>query len=126
MRSIDEFLQRIETELRQTRPVNVRDATRAVLQLLSRNVNRGQVDKVRQSLPEDLRAIWHDDPNAPEVRPRPERYSAGADGDARAPHGQISDRSDADASFEERMSPPVSISIIATSKTCDLKLSAES
>lgn len=60
-----------------SRPINSREATRAVFQILSRHVNRSQIDKVRQSLPEEVRAIWHDDPNAPDVRERPERYSSG-------------------------------------------------
>lgn len=76
-RSLDEFLKGIGEELANTRPVNAEDATRAVFQILSRHVNRGQIDKVRASLPEEVRAIWHDDPNAPDVRVRVERYSAG-------------------------------------------------
>jgi len=40
-RSLDEFLHGIGAELAMTRPVNVRDATRAVFQILSRHVNRG-------------------------------------------------------------------------------------
>jgi uncharacterized protein (DUF2267 family) len=77
LRSLDEFLQCVGEELAMTRPVNVREATRAVFQILSRHVNRGQTDKVRQSLPEEVRAIWHDDPDAPEIRGRPETDSAG-------------------------------------------------
>jgi uncharacterized protein (DUF2267 family) len=74
LRTLDEFLQGISGELAMTRPVDVRDATRAVFQILSRHINRGQIDKVRQSLPEEVRAIWHDDPDAPDVRERPEQY----------------------------------------------------
>jgi uncharacterized protein (DUF2267 family) len=73
LRSLDEFLNGIEAELAMNRPVNSRDATRAVFQILSRHVNRGQIEKVRQALPEDVRAIWHDEPNAPDVRKRPQR-----------------------------------------------------
>jgi uncharacterized protein (DUF2267 family) len=76
-RSLDEFLQGIGAELASTRPVNVRDATRAVFQILARHVNRGQIEKVRHSLPEEVRALWLDGPEAPDVRERPERYSAG-------------------------------------------------
>jgi hypothetical protein len=32
---------------------------------------------VRDSLPEEVRNIWPDSPEAPDVRERPERYSAG-------------------------------------------------
>jgi len=76
-RTFDEFLEGIGAELANTRPVNVRDATRAVFQILSRHVNRGQIEKVRDSLPEEVRNIWPDSPEAPDVRERPERYSAG-------------------------------------------------
>jgi uncharacterized protein (DUF2267 family) len=76
-RSLDEFLQGIGAELAGTRPVNVRDATRAVFQILARHVNRGQIEKVLHSLPEEVRALWPDSPEAPDVRERPERYSAG-------------------------------------------------
>jgi uncharacterized protein (DUF2267 family) len=75
LRSLDEFLDGIEAEFAMNLPVNSRDATRAVFQILSRHVNRGQIEKVRQALPEDVRAIWHDDPNAPDVRKRPQRYA---------------------------------------------------
>jgi uncharacterized protein (DUF2267 family) len=75
LRSLDEFLDGIEAELAMNRPVNSHDATRAVFQILSRHVNRGQIEKVRQALPQDVRAIWHDDPNAPDVRKRPQRYA---------------------------------------------------
>ncbi len=77
-RSFEEFLHGIEAELAMNRPVNSRDATRAVFQILSRHINRGQIDKVRQSLPEEVRAIWHDDPDAPDVRKRPRRYARAA------------------------------------------------
>lgn len=77
VRSLDEFLEGIGSELAMSRPVNSRNATCAVFQILSRHVNRGQIDKVRQSLPEEVRAIWHDDPSAPDVRDRPESSSAG-------------------------------------------------
>jgi uncharacterized protein (DUF2267 family) len=76
-RSSDEFLQGIGAELASTRPVNVRDATRAVFQILSRHVNRGQIEKVRHSLPEEVRALWLDRPDAPDVRERLERSSTG-------------------------------------------------
>lgn len=57
-RSLDEFLKPIGEQLTQTRPVDVRDATQAVFRLLSRHVNPGQIEKVRQSLPGEVQAIW--------------------------------------------------------------------
>jgi uncharacterized protein (DUF2267 family) len=57
-RSLDEFLQIVSQDLEDTRPVNVRDATRAVFHILSRHVNRGQIDKVRDAMPEEVRSFW--------------------------------------------------------------------
>ncbi|MGK9233176.1 DUF2267 domain-containing protein [Inquilinus limosus] len=69
-RTLDGFLKEIGDDLAMTRPVNHRDATMAVFQIVSKHVNRSQIDKVRHALPEEVRAIWHDDPNAPDVTPR--------------------------------------------------------
>ena len=57
-RSLDEFLQIVSQDLEKTRPVNVRDATRAVFQILTRHVDRGQIDKVRDAMPEEVRSFW--------------------------------------------------------------------
>ena len=76
-RSLEEFLAPIGEHLRTTRPVNVRGATQAVFQILSRHVNRAQIEKVRQALPEEVRKIWPGSPEAPDVREHPERYGAG-------------------------------------------------
>ncbi len=40
------------------RPVESCNATQAVFRLLSRHVNPGQIDKVRQSLPGEVQANW--------------------------------------------------------------------
>jgi len=40
------------------RPVDPRDAARAVFAVLSRHMNEGQVQKVRKAMPEDVRALW--------------------------------------------------------------------
>lgn len=66
-RSLDEFLAPIAEQLANTRPVNVRDATQAVFAVLSRHVNRGQIDKVRDALPEQVRNLW---PGSDEARDR--------------------------------------------------------
>jgi uncharacterized protein (DUF2267 family) len=69
--------------LANTRPVNVREATQAVFDLLSRHVNRGQVEKVRDAMPEEVRRLWTLSDEAPDRRERPERYTAqGDDGTA--------------------------------------------
>jgi uncharacterized protein (DUF2267 family) len=90
-RSLDEFLAPIADELANTRPVNVRDATRAVFQILSRHVNLGQVEKVRDAMPEEVRNLWPLSSEAPDVRERPERYSAPGDG-AAAKRGRPANR----------------------------------
>jgi uncharacterized protein (DUF2267 family) len=59
-RSLDEFLEPISKQLSNSRPVNVRKATGVVFQILSRHVNQGQIEKVRDCLPEQVRNIWHD------------------------------------------------------------------
>ena len=81
IRSLDEFLEGIGQELAMSRPVNLREATRAVFGVLSRHVDRGAVGKVREALPEEIRAIWHEDPDAPGGDRRPER--SGEPGGAR-------------------------------------------
>jgi uncharacterized protein (DUF2267 family) len=40
----------------------MRNATRAVFGILSRHIDRGQVEKIKHSLPEEVRAIWPDEP----------------------------------------------------------------
>jgi uncharacterized protein (DUF2267 family) len=57
-RSLDEFLEPISEQLAQIRPMNACNATQAVFRVLSRHVNPGQIDKVRQSLPGEVQAIW--------------------------------------------------------------------
>ena len=78
LRSLDQFLERIGAELAMTRPVNVRDATRAVFQVLSRHVDEGQIEKVRQALPEEIRALWPDVSQAPDMPVEVERTGSGA------------------------------------------------
>jgi uncharacterized protein (DUF2267 family) len=57
-RNLDAFLKRVGEGLAGIRPVNVRDATRAVFRILSRHVDRGQVAKVVHALPEPIREFW--------------------------------------------------------------------
>jgi uncharacterized protein (DUF2267 family) len=40
------------------RPVNPRNAVRAVFSVLSRHIPRGQIARVQAALPGDLRAFW--------------------------------------------------------------------
>jgi uncharacterized protein (DUF2267 family) len=57
-RSLDEFLSIISAELRNLRPVDARDAARAVFQVLNHYVDPGQVANVRNALPEEVRRLW--------------------------------------------------------------------
>ncbi len=57
-RTLDEFLARIGAELHGTRPVDVEAATRAVLRTLSRHADAGQIRKVMDALPREVRSFW--------------------------------------------------------------------
>jgi uncharacterized protein (DUF2267 family) len=59
-RSEDEFLARVDAELQGGRPVNSRDATKAVFATLSRHLPAGQVEKVKHTLPAPIRSLWSD------------------------------------------------------------------
>jgi uncharacterized protein (DUF2267 family) len=83
-RTLDEFLEPISKELADTRPVNVREATRAVFQILSRHVNRGQIDNVRDALPEQVRNFWPANEEAPDGPERPARYRAAGEASSRS------------------------------------------
>jgi uncharacterized protein (DUF2267 family) len=59
----DQFIAEVERWLSDTRPVNAEQATRAVFDLLSRHIPRGQIDKVIGALPEALQQSWTPIPN---------------------------------------------------------------
>ena len=60
-RRADEFVARVNAELRDTRRIAAHDATRTVLLVLSKHVSAGQVEKIRACLPEDIRRLWPDE-----------------------------------------------------------------
>jgi uncharacterized protein (DUF2267 family) len=62
-----EFLEHVGAGLQGIRPIDVKDATRVVLGVITRHVTEGQVEKVRQALPKNIQALW------PEVTPPQER-----------------------------------------------------
>lgn len=68
VRSLDEFLLLIGEELKLGRPVDTKDAARAVFNVLSRHLTAGQIGKVREALPEEVRAIWSTEPGNPGER----------------------------------------------------------
>lgn len=57
-RSQNEFIDHVGGELAGQRPVNRTEAIQAVFNVLSRHISAGQLDKIRQALPEDVRALW--------------------------------------------------------------------
>jgi uncharacterized protein (DUF2267 family) len=57
-RDIEEFLEHVGEKLENIRPVHVEDATRAVFHVISRHIDHGQTEKVREALPEEIRRLW--------------------------------------------------------------------
>lgn len=58
IRSRDEFLGLVHRGLATIRPVDAADASRAVFQVINHHADPGQVAKVREALPEPIRALW--------------------------------------------------------------------
>jgi uncharacterized protein (DUF2267 family) len=52
------ILDRVAEGLKGIRPVNVQDAVQVVFQVLNHHVEPGQVQKVREALPEAVRELW--------------------------------------------------------------------
>ena len=69
----EEFLARVADDLKDTRPVNTRDAVRTVFRVLATHVARGQADKVAATLPGEIRALW---PSAEQREPAKEQAPA--------------------------------------------------
>jgi len=59
-RTLDEFLSQVEQELKFIRPVDSTDAVKTVFKVLSHYVDPGEVRKVREALPEEVRRLWPD------------------------------------------------------------------
>lgn len=57
-RTMDEFVESVAEGLEGTRPIDALDATHAVFQVLSRHVSEGQIEKVQNALPEQVRKSW--------------------------------------------------------------------
>jgi uncharacterized protein (DUF2267 family) len=69
-RSLDEFLAHVGNGLRDTRPVNVREAVETVFRVLAMHISKGQADKVAGELPAEIRALWPSDAQrAADIRP---------------------------------------------------------
>ncbi|MDX3925476.1 MAG: DUF2267 domain-containing protein [Shinella sp.] len=59
-RTLDEFLEQVRGELSSTRPVDTKEAVRSVFRVLSHYIDPGEVRKVRDSLPQEVQALWSD------------------------------------------------------------------
>ena len=57
-RSREEFVKCMEEDLQNIRPVNADQALRCVFGVLNHHIPKGQIDKVRGALPEDVRELW--------------------------------------------------------------------
>jgi uncharacterized protein (DUF2267 family) len=64
LRSADEFLDHVSQGLSNIRPVNVKTAVHAVFATIGRHVDAGQVRKIRDALPKDVKAMWTDNGEA--------------------------------------------------------------
>ncbi len=58
IRSRDEFLHKVGEHLEQTRPLGADEATRAVFKVLDHYLDPGEMADVKQSLPQDIRALF--------------------------------------------------------------------
>ena len=58
LRDEEAFLGHVAEGLRGTRPVDLEDAVCAVFDVLSAHLPRGQCAKVRDALPDDVKALW--------------------------------------------------------------------
>ncbi|WP_119462045.1 DUF2267 domain-containing protein [Rhodospirillaceae bacterium SYSU D60014] len=63
-RSLDEFLQHVSEELRNIRPIGSDDAARAVFRVLNEHLTQGEIAKVRQAMPQEVRDLWPNPPSA--------------------------------------------------------------
>lgn len=58
LRSREEFVAEVAEWLSDTRPVDPDEAIRSVFRVLSRHISEGQINKVRDALPKNLRQMW--------------------------------------------------------------------
>lgn len=57
-RSLEHFLDHIDQGLKNIRPINRLEAARTVFGVLNRHLTDGQVEKVRNTLSHEVRALW--------------------------------------------------------------------
>lgn len=59
-RKLDDFLELVAGNLQGTRPMRLEDVTQAVFRTLARHVDAGQVRKVVDALPTEIRRFWRE------------------------------------------------------------------
>jgi uncharacterized protein (DUF2267 family) len=57
-RSLSDFLDHVSSGLAGRRPIDPKEATRAVFAVLNRHIDPGQALNVFRALPEEIRALW--------------------------------------------------------------------
>lgn len=57
-RTHEQFLERVSEALATTRPIDSSQAARVVFNVLGRHLSAGQVENIRNALPENVRALW--------------------------------------------------------------------
>lgn len=57
-RSREEFLDKVSQHLKQVPPINPEDASRAVFAAIARHVSAGEVEEVKQMVPEGVRTLF--------------------------------------------------------------------
>lgn len=60
IRSRDEFLEHISAQFRNIAPMGADDAARVVFGAIGRHCDPGEIRKVIEALPQDIRALWPD------------------------------------------------------------------
>jgi uncharacterized protein (DUF2267 family) len=60
IKTMKAFCAAVALDLEDIRPVDPRDATRAVLATLSMHIPRGQIAKAQDALPQEVRDFWRD------------------------------------------------------------------
>jgi uncharacterized protein (DUF2267 family) len=68
-RNMEAFCAEVQEWLADTRPIDARDAVMSVFRTLSRHLPEGQIRKVQDALPRDMRQAWQD--GALDVHPPP-------------------------------------------------------
>jgi uncharacterized protein (DUF2267 family) len=61
IRTQEEFLKKVGVALEQVRPLGADDAVRAVFKVLGSHITAGELEKIKQSLPHEIRA-WFPEP----------------------------------------------------------------